>query len=109
MNLQSILSNLESRKQNVVKVVFLTALLALCVVGMVSGTAQSPQDNAAASSVEEREFKNTVPAHVPIKIKLKTEQSFKKKENKNWARELEIEVKNTGSKPIYFIYMRISS
>ena len=76
---------------------FLASTVALSAVGIVSSTAQSAQD--------EREFKNTVPEHVPIKVKLRNEQSFKDKKNKKWARELEIEVKNTGSKPIYFMYM----
>ena len=44
--------------------------------GFVSGTAQSVQ--------EEREFKNTVPAHVPVKVKIKNEKSFKDKGNKGW-------------------------
>jgi hypothetical protein len=84
-------------------------LLAIVVVGfgLSSGTAQTGQDAAAETGSDERKFINTVPAHVPIKVKLKNEQSFKKKENKNWARELEIEVKNTGSKPIYYIYVII--
>ena len=76
---------------------FLASTVALSAVGIVSGTAQSAQ--------EEREFKNTVPGHVPVKLKLRNEQSFKDKKNKKWARELEIEVKNTGSKPIYFMYL----
>jgi len=59
------------------------------------------------SAVDERKFENTVPAHVPIKVKLKSEKSFKDLKNKNWARELEIEVKNTGSKPIYYLYVII--
>jgi hypothetical protein len=42
---------------------------------------------------------------VPLKVKLRNEESFKKKENKNWARELEIEVTNTGSKPIHYLYV----
>jgi hypothetical protein len=54
---------------------------------------------------EEREFKDTVPKHVPIKVKLRNEQSFKNTKNKKWARELEIEIKNTGTKPIYFMYL----
>jgi hypothetical protein len=64
----------------------------------VSSTAQSPQE-------EERKFENTVPDHVPVKVKLKNEQTFKDVKNKNWARELELEVKNTGNKPIYFLYL----
>ena len=86
---------------------FLIMLFALLVLafGLGAGAAQSRQDGAAESVSDEREFKNTVRAHVPIKVKLKNEQSFKKKENKNWARELEVEIKNTGAKPIYYLYV----
>lgn len=38
-------------------------------------------------------------------MKLKNEEKFKKLENKDWARDLEVEVRNTGTKPIYFLYM----
>jgi len=81
--------------------VLLSAFVAL--FGLASGVAQSQKEDATASSDNERKFENRVPEHVPVKIKLKNEQSFKKKENKNWARELEIELKNTGTKPIYYI------
>lgn len=68
---------------------FITILVLLsCLVGafcLVWGVAHSQQAGFAA----ERKFENTVPEHVPIKVKLRNEQSFKKKENKNWARELE--------------------
>ena len=92
----------------------LTSLLivafALVVLGfgLSSGRVQSAQDGADKPAADEREFKNTVPAHVPIKVKLRNEQTFRKKENKNWARELEIEIKNTGAKPIYCLYVVIS-
>ncbi|HEV7903011.1 MAG TPA: hypothetical protein VGO96_04145, partial [Pyrinomonadaceae bacterium] len=93
-----------SPAKNFKLIVFVAALaasfLGLCAVGIVSGTAQSAQDNQ-----NERKFENTIPTHVPIKVKVKNEQAFKNLKNKNWARELEIEVKNTGSKPIYFMYM----
>ncbi len=67
-------------------------------------SAQSAQDAGVAPAPDEREFKNNVPGHVPLKVKIKNEKSFKDRGNKKWARELEIEVKNTGDKPIYFLY-----
>jgi hypothetical protein len=63
----------------------------------------SAQDKPA----EERKFESTIPAHVPIKVKVKNEQAFKNMGNENWARDLEIEVKNTGNKSIYFLYLVI--
>ncbi|HEX8557870.1 MAG TPA: hypothetical protein VF668_07220 [Pyrinomonadaceae bacterium] len=35
-------------------------------------------------------------------MKLKSEKSFKDLKNKRWLRELELEVKNTGSRPIHY-------
>lgn len=86
----------------------LLIFVALSALGIASGTARSPQDPQAAPTPEGREFKNTVPGHAPVKVKIRNEKSFKDKENKNWARELEIEVKNTGDKPIYHLYFVLS-
>lgn len=94
-----IISHLRNLKPTLVVAVLLASFVAVCVVGIVSSTAQSTQDDAK----EERKFENTIPAHVPLKVKLKNEQSFKNPKNKKWLRELEIEVKNTGSKPIYYL------
>jgi len=103
MNTHSIFSHFQNLKSAVLATVVLASLLSLCVVSIVSSTAQSAQDDAK----DERKFENTIPSHVPLKVKLKNEQAFKNPKNKNWARELEIEVKNTGSKPIYFMYMLV--
>ena len=103
MNPHKTLSRLQNLKPTVLAIMLLTALVAVCAVSIVPGTAQSAQDEAT----EERKFENTIPAHVPLKVKLKNEQSFKNPKNKNWARELEIEVKNTGSKPIYYLYLLV--
>lgn len=56
-----------------------------------------------AQSTEERELEDTVPKHLPIKVKLKKEKekAFKDMKNEKWVRALEIEVTNTGDKPIY--------
>jgi hypothetical protein len=72
----------------------------------VSGARQT-RNSQGESGVEERQFVNTVPEHVPLKVKLKSEKSFKDLKNKNWARELEVEVKNTGAKPIYYVHVEI--
>jgi len=58
---------------------------------------------------EERELEDTVPKHVPIKVKIKAEKekAFKDLDNENWLRDLEIEVKNTGTKPIYFLELQV--
>lgn len=56
---------------------------------------------------EERVFDNTIPKHVPVKIKIKKEKekAFKDLKNDKWARDFEMELTNTGAKPIYSIYM----
>jgi len=55
-----------------------------------------PQEN-------ERELEDLIPKHVPIKIKIKKEKEpgFKDLKNEKWAWEFELEVTNTGTKPIY--------
>src|SRR5689334_20205082 len=55
----------------------------------------------------ERVLNNTIPKRVPIKAKLKKEKekSFADMKNAKWVREFELEVTNTGDRPIYFLYM----
>ncbi|HEX6045337.1 MAG TPA: hypothetical protein VFZ22_12680 [Pyrinomonadaceae bacterium] len=52
---------------------------------------------------EERRLEDTIPKHIPIKIKIKKEKeaAFKDLKNERWARDFELEVTNTGTKPIY--------
>src|SRR5215204_1797111 len=61
-----------------------------------------PQEN-------ERQLEDKIPKHVPIKIKIKKEKEdgFKDLNNERWAREFELEVTNTGTKPIYFVYLYV--
>ena len=55
-----------------------------------------PQEN-------ERQLEDSIPKHIPIKIKIKKEKEagFKDLKNERWAWEFELEVTNTGTKPIY--------
>jgi hypothetical protein len=57
------------------------------------------------AQTEERIFENAIPKEVPLKVRLKKEkeQSFKDLTNEKWVRELELEVINTGEKPIYYL------
>lgn len=54
---------------------------------------------------QERIFEDTIPKGVPIKIKIKKEKekSFKDLKNEKWLSEFELELTNTGDKPIYFL------
>lgn len=90
-----------TRRRALALFVISISVLAACAAGLASRAAQSP-------AAEEREFKNTIPEHVPLKVKLRNEQSFKNLKNERWARELEIEVRNTGIKPIYYVYLIIN-
>jgi hypothetical protein len=57
----------------------------------------------------ERKLEDQIPKHVPIKIKIKKEKEagFKDLNNERWAREFELEVTNTGTKPIYSLYLSV--
>lgn len=87
-----------NRNSLIILVVFMSLLATL--FGLASGVAQTP-------AKEEREVEDRVPKHLPVKVKVKNEQSLKDLKNKKWARELEIEVKNTGDKPIYYVHVEI--
>lgn len=56
---------------------------------------------------EERLLENMIPRHVTlgIKIRKEKEKEFKDLKNENWAHDFELEVTNTGDKPIYAFYL----
>lgn len=89
----------------------LASLIAFCllsfvvVFGFVASGAHSQQNASPVYAKNERGLENTIPDHVPIKVKIKNEKSFKNLQNRGWARELELEVTNTGSKPIHYVYV----
>ena len=62
---------------------------------------------ANGQAKEERSLEDKTPKHLPIKVKLKAdkERQFKDLDNPYWARDLEIEVKNTGTKAIYSLVL----
>jgi hypothetical protein len=64
---------------------------------------------SVAQSREERELDNTIPKHLPIKVKMKKEKekAFKDLKNEKWLRDFELEVTNTGDKPIYYLSLLI--
>ena len=70
-----------------------------------------PLTSGIARGQEERVLENTLPKELPIKVKIKKEkeESFKNMKNDKWVRELEIEVTNTGDKPIYYLDMFLST
>src|SRR5882757_4898053 len=65
----------------------------------------------SVARTQERVFENAIPENAPIRIKIKKEKekSFKDLKDEKWVEEFELEVKNTGDKPIYFIYISLIS
>lgn len=74
------------------------------VYGFHSGSAQSPVQGDK-SEAKEREIEMRVAAHLPIKVKIKNAEKVKDLKNEAWMSDLEVEVTNTGAKPIYFLYI----
>jgi hypothetical protein len=66
---------------------------------------------SSSAALQERIFENKIPAHIPLKIKIKKEkeESFKDVKNEKWLREFELELTNTGDKPIYFVYITMGT
>lgn len=64
---------------------------------------------SAAPQVIKRSFENKIPSQVPLKVKIKKEKEEKALDvnNKNWFRDIEIEVTNTSDKPIYFLSLDV--
>ena len=60
-------------------------------------------DVSAKMQQRERQLEISMPEHVPLRIKIKKEKEreYKDLNNENWARDFELEVTNTGDKPIY--------
>lgn len=82
----------------------LAAALALSVVGILMTASLRISSSA---SFPERIFENKIPSHIPLKIKIKKEkeESFKDLKNEQWLRGFELELTNTGDKPIYFVHI----
>ena len=83
----------------------LAAIIFLSVVLMLGKTYLSSGLTRVFAAQQERRVENKIPAHVPIKIKLKAEKekAFKDLGNKEWHRDFALEVTNTSDKPIYYL------
>jgi hypothetical protein len=86
----------------------LAAVLVLSVVGVLMLALRLTSSSAA---LQDRIFENKIPTHIPIKIKIKKEKekSFKDVKNEKWLREFELEVKNTGDRPIYYLEITMNT
>ena len=98
---------------NLLRVLFVLIILtsSLILLKKASSSAPPAQKLQQAPAATRRLFENRVPEHLPIKVKIKREKekSFRDLDNENWARDLELEVKNVGDKPIYsmFFYLLV--
>jgi hypothetical protein len=84
------------QKQNLVPAIVVLLFSFVTFFAVASSIAQSP-------AKEEREIEDRIPQHLPIKVKVKNPEKVKDLKNDHWLGDLEIEVKNTGDKPIYFL------
>jgi hypothetical protein len=89
----------------VARTVLLLSLAFPAAIYLTNGTLIS----SIAQSTE-REFEDRVPKHLPIKVKLKKEKekAVKDLNNEKWVRDFQLEVTNTGTKPIYYLRFAIS-
>ncbi len=98
MNAHSSRSTFSRRNFVPLTAFFLLALV--FVFGISAGTAQSDEQ-------EEREVVEKIPRHLPIKVKVKKPEKLKDAQNEDWLGEVELEVTNTGTKPIYYLYISL--
>lgn len=92
--------------KTIIVFLMIAALALLLIKGkIVLGTAQTPEEQ----SPKERVLEDKIPSHVPIKVKIKKEKetAFKDLNNKKWAHDFELEVTNTGDKPIYSLSLML--
>lgn len=94
--------NIQNGTLTLLKALLLLATFTIASGGLIKGISV-PGQGAQEPSTKETAFEDEIPKHVPIKIKIKKdkEAAFKDLKNKRWARDFELEVTNTGTKPIY--------
>jgi hypothetical protein len=99
MNTQRLRSLLQRRNILPLTIALLSSLIIL--YGLASGAAQTPEK-------EEREVEDKIPKHLAIKVKIKKPEKLKDAKNEDWPDDVEIEVTNTGTKPIYFLSIHLA-
>jgi hypothetical protein len=110
MNPQGNSSHLHRLRLSTGQIVLLSTFLIVCCVGISSSIAQSTRDGTTVSANTERELIDEIPKHVPIKVKIKKEKEkeFKDLKNEKWLRDFQLEITNTGNKPIYYLSLDIT-
>ena len=97
MNAHGLRRPFQRRNVFALAVALSSSLVLLC--GLSFSAAQGP-------AKAEREVADKIPKHLPIKVKIKKPERLKDAENNDWLDDMEIEITNTGTKPIY--YLRIT-
>lgn len=82
------------------KIVLLLALACIVSIFLINGVLP-----IGVAQSQQREFDNQVPKHLPFKVKIKKEKenAVKDGNNEKWMHDFELEVTNTGDKPIYYL------
>lgn len=101
MHPQKIFTSLQPRNLIILGITLLISFGIVCEIGI--------RLSAAQSAVSERELEDKIPKHLPIKVKIKSEKekAFKDMKNEKWLQDFELEVTNTGDKPIYYLSLSL--
>src|SRR5437764_10507205 len=92
----------EKTSNTFARVVLLLSFVFLASIFLINGRLST-----GIAQSEEREIEDKIPKHLPIKVKIKKEKESAVKDlgNEKWMRDFELEVTNTGDKPIYSLYI----
>ena len=87
----------------------IVAFVVIAIASIVLLSHLTVVQNAALQQQSKRTFENKIPGQVPLKVKIRKEKEEKALDpnNKNWFRDIEIEVTNTSDKPIYFLSLDV--
>ena len=91
----------------VFRLLSVSLILMFALALLYKGASDPIKAQHTPSGQQERQIENTVPKHVPLDIKIskEKEKNWKDLKNENWAADFELEIKNTGEKPIYTFYL----
>lgn len=77
-------------------------LFAVCVGLLLCAAGAAGQATGRARSVV-----NTIPARMPLKVEVRDAERVADASNGLWLRDLEVEVTNTGRRPVYFVSLLV--
>ena len=83
------------------------AAITICVMFTLVAVCGFTYSRAQSDEKGEREVVEKIPKHLPIKFKIKKPERLKDAGNEDWLGELEVEVTNTGAKPIYYLHISV--